>query len=198
MQPLPSMNGTPRPLTPAAPAGQGLSDERWEELAGTVTEVRTPQELFDDETLGQALRQLTMYGRSGLPVLSRDREHIRGWITRYGVLAALADSVEAADRRIEQAAVAADFAAADPEHQAHTPSTPLDGFAIVELSIGRNSPAAGRDIGDVSWPKGSVVVSLTQNGRPVPPRLDARIHAGERVVVLAPQRRGETPGVPTA
>ena len=60
----------------------GVTDEQWERLAGTVTDTRQPQELFSDETLEQALRQLTLYGPSGLPVLSDDREHLQGWITR--------------------------------------------------------------------------------------------------------------------
>ena len=50
-----------------------IPDELWESLAGPVTDTRQPQELFGDETLEQALRQLTLYGRHGLPVISNDR-----------------------------------------------------------------------------------------------------------------------------
>ena len=76
------------PITPA------FTDEQWARLAGTVTGTREPQELFSDETLEQALRQLTLYGPSGLPVLSEDREHVQGWITRHNILEALAQTVQ--------------------------------------------------------------------------------------------------------
>ena len=49
-----------------------------------------PQALFADETLEQALRQLTLYGHSGLPVVSHDGERLLGWITRQNVLGAIA------------------------------------------------------------------------------------------------------------
>ena len=74
-----------------------------------MTDTRQPQELFSDETLEQALRQLTLYGPAGLPVLSDDREHLQGWITRQNILDALTQTVQSSDQSIEQGAIAADF-----------------------------------------------------------------------------------------
>ena len=92
-----------QPLPPAAAAARldgshetasdqaGVTNEQWKRLAGAVTDTRHPQELYSDETLEQALRQLTLYGPSGLPVLADDREHVQGWITRHDILEALTE-----------------------------------------------------------------------------------------------------------
>src|SRR5205807_1371101 len=100
---------------------------RWDELGAVIGGTSDPQEVFEDETLEHALRQLTLHGSSGLPVLSGDREHLRGWITQQDVLAALAQSVATSEPSLEAGAVAADFGASDPERAAHRSSAPLDG-----------------------------------------------------------------------
>ena len=93
MQPLPPATAAARLDGPHDTASDqaGVTDEQWKRLAGAVTDTRRPQELFSDETLEQALRQLTLYGPSGLPVLSDDREHVQGWITRHDILEALTE-----------------------------------------------------------------------------------------------------------
>ena len=121
-----------------------------------MTDTRQPQELFGDETLEQALRQLTLYGDHGLPVISHDRQHLQGWITRHDVLHTLAENVSSSIREIEHGAIAADFAVPDPEALAHTPTTPLTGYEIVEITINPGSPALGRRVGNIAWPPGSL------------------------------------------
>ena len=188
MQPLPQLDDDPR-LLPSNELGAERSpipDEVWESLAGRVTDTRQPQELFGDETLEQALRQLTLYGPHGLPVISNDREHLQGWITRHDVLHTLAKSARASIREIEHGAIAADFAAPDPKTLAHTPSTPLTGYEIVEITINPQSPALRRPIGTIAWPPGSLIVAITDGQESVPPRNDTQLHAGERVILLAP------------
>jgi CIC family chloride channel protein len=91
-----------------------ITGDQWERLAGKVTDIRTPQELFSDETLEQALRQLTLYCPAGLPVLSDDRQQVQGWITREDILDALARTVRASEQSIERGALIAEFGAADP------------------------------------------------------------------------------------
>ena len=157
----------------------------WRDLGG-ATETRAPQELFEDETLAQALRQLTMYGHSGLPVLSADRRHLRGWLSRHGVLTALAETVATADQDTERGAVAADVGAEDPVRLAHRPGTPLHGYEIVEIRVDSDSPLVGRRLADLAWPPGSVVVARSERGELVAPRADAAVEPGERIVVLAP------------
>ena len=185
MRPVQTGNGLPR-LKPAGAHAPGSRTDELERLGAVVQVTRGPQELFEDETLGQALRQLTMHGRSGLPVLSADREYVRGWITRRDVLGALLDSVETAGLRIQAGAVAADFGTDDPERTARQSSAPLDGYEIVALSITRDSPAAGRRISDVSWPRGAMVVAVTEAGEMVPALRTTTLSPGERVVLLTP------------
>ncbi len=186
MQPL--ANGDRASASALAPSGRGgaATREPWGNFGSVISDISDPQELFEDETLEQALRQLTLYGSSGLPVLSEDREHLRGWITRHGVLAALAQSAQASDRSIEEGAVAADFGADDPEQRVHKASAPLDGYQIVEISIDPESPMAGRRLREISWPPGATVVAVIQNGQPTELGDDTTIHPGERIVVLAP------------
>jgi CIC family chloride channel protein len=187
---VPSGEG-PRLTTPANP---------WQDLGTVVADLRDPQELFGDETLEQALRQLTVYGRFGLPVLSKDRQHLRGWLTRHGVLAALASSIQTSEVEIERGAVAAEHGHDDPEQSAHTASTPLNDYEIVELTIAASSPAVGQTVEEISWPAGSLVVALSRDGEPVPARPATDVGAGDHVVLLAPTGRSvpasEAPDLP--
>ena len=89
-------------------------------------------------------------------------------------------------REIEHGAIAADFAARDPEALAHTPSTPLSGYEIVEITINPESPALGRPAGNIAWPPGSLIVGVTDGDESVPLRNDTELHAGERIILLAP------------
>jgi CIC family chloride channel protein len=164
----------------------GVTDEQWERLAGTVTDTRQPQELFSDETLEHALRQLALYGPSGLPVLSEDREHVQGWITRHNILDVLTQTVQSSEQSIERGAFAADFGADDPSLAAHRSSTPLTGYEIVEITVGANSPALGRRVDEISWPPGCLVVAVTERDAPVTSITDTILREGTRVLLLAP------------
>ena len=158
-----------------------------------MTDTRKPQELFGDETLEQALRQLTLYDHDGLPVVSHDRQHLRGWITRQDVLQTLATSVSSSAAEIEHGAVAADFAARDPEALAHTPSTPLSGYEIVEITITPESPALGRPAGNIAWPPGSLIVAISEGHEIVP---GSRRHRTPRRGTNHPPRTSRRPPQP--
>jgi chloride channel protein, CIC family len=188
MQPVAPLNGNAPLLSPgeAAEGAWSATDGRWSELAGTVSEVREPQELFGEETLEQALRQLTMYGHAGLPVLSDDRRHVQGWITRQGVLRALARNLQASSAAMRAGAVAADFGTDDPERTAFTPSTPLGGYEIVEIAIRPGSPALGLRPDQVEWPPGSVLVAVRRGDEIAAPTAGAPLAGGERLILLAP------------
>jgi chloride channel protein, CIC family len=188
MQPVASVDGAAQLLSSghAAEESWSAADDRWRELAGAVSEVRAPQELFGNETLEQALRQLTMYGHAGLPVLADDRRHVQGWITRQGVLRALARTLQASSTAIQEGAVAADFGADDPQQAAFTPSTPLDGYEILEIPIASGSPAIGRRPTDVRWPPGSVLVAVRQGDEIAAPTTAPALRGGERLILLTP------------
>jgi CIC family chloride channel protein len=152
---------------------------------GPVTLARRPQALFPEEALEQARRQLILYGRDGLPVLSREG-CLLGWITRADILRALATNLDASETEAQAGAAAAEFAVADPEAAAHTPSTPLRGYGTLELRIFPDSPALGRRVGEVDWPRGSIPVAVTQGREIHAAQPDLELQAGERVIVLAP------------
>ena len=194
MQPVPQLNGDTALLGPdeTSTEEEVAIDGLWERLVGPVTDTRQPQELFPDETLEQALRQLVLYGRDGLPVLSHDGRHLRGWITHHDVVRALSTSVSSATGEIEQGAVAADFGVDDPESRAHKPSTPLAGYEIIEITLGPESPAAGHRVGEIAWPPAARVVAVTEGRETVPPVSDTELRPGERVILLAPAARSRT------
>jgi CIC family chloride channel protein len=194
MQPVPPpaaaarLNGTQH-----AASDHAVPREQWERLAGAVTDTRQPQELFRDETLEQALRQLTLYGASGLPVLSNNREHVQGWITRHDILDALAQTVRSSDRSIDRGALAADFATDDPALAARRSSTPLTGYQIVEITIDTTSPALGRQVNDITWPPGCLVVAVTDREMRSSSSADPVLLDGERIVLLAPAAQDVLP-----
>ena len=167
----------------------GAAERPWADLIGAVADIRRPQALFADETLEQALRQLVLYGPAGLPVLSHDGERLLGWITRQNVLGAIAQRVGASAREIEQGALAGEYARPDAEARVHTPSTPLDGYELVEIVIGPHSPALGQRLDEVAWPPRTIAAAVTEGREIVAPRPDLELRVGERVVLLAPAAR---------
>ncbi|HEY5196286.1 MAG TPA: chloride channel protein [Solirubrobacteraceae bacterium] len=187
MQPLPGING--QFLLHSHPSdrqpGGAIDQRQLESQIGPVTDIHEPQELFGDETLEQALRQLTLYGRDGLPVISADREHLDGWITRDNVLQALVRNIRHSSQSIEQGAIAADFAAPNPTALAHAPSTPLDGCQILELTVSPDSPALGRRIDQLALPTGCRIIAITDGHESVARRADTTLQPGERVILLA-------------
>jgi CIC family chloride channel protein len=190
MQPLASLEGQPqRPGSDTAIEHAAIPVADWERLVGPVTLSRRPQVLFAEEDLEQARRQLVLYGRDGLPVLSHDGE-LRGWLTRADILKALATKLSSTEQQIEEGAEAAEFAVDDPAAAIHTPSTPLQGFEMLELRVFANSPARGRRVADIDWPAGAIVVAVTQGREVHAAHADLRLQPGERVIVLAPAERG--------
>jgi CIC family chloride channel protein len=164
----------------------GMSHEMLAMLVGPVSDVRDPQVLFDDEDLEQALRQLVLYGQDGLPVLSHDEHSLEGWVTREDVMRALIGRLQASAAEIERGAEAAEFAVNEPHKQVHVPGTPLDGYEILELTVGEQTPASGRLLGALAWPVGSSVVAVTEGDTLVAPRADIKLRPGGRVILLAP------------
>ncbi|MGH2883642.1 MAG: chloride channel protein [Solirubrobacteraceae bacterium] len=186
MQPLGGLDGGAQMSNGvAAVEWPAVQESPWERLVGPVTLRRRPQALFSEEDLEQARRQLVLYGRDGLPVVSRDGQ-LRGWLTRADVLKALTSKLSSGEDAIELGAAAAEFAVENPGAAIHTPSTPLRGYEILELRIHRDSPARGRRVAEIQWPPGCIVAAVTQGREIHAGRPDLELQAGERVIVLAP------------
>jgi CIC family chloride channel protein len=176
------MHPFPAPL--AAAAGPGGSDGRpapaGTSLPGPVTYRRDAQALFAGESLAQALRQLVVYGRDGLPVLSADGQRVQGWVTNNRVLQAVARQIHTSGAQTAQAQLAAEWALPDPE-----PPTPLRGYQIVEVAIPDGSAAAGRALGTITWPPGYTPVSVLHNRRMHDPDPGIALGPSDRVILLA-------------
>jgi len=186
---LPALPVPPGVTGPAghgrSPAGNGSAPDP-DTIPGLVTHRHDPQALFASESLSQALRQLEVYGRDGLPVISSDGQRVEGWVTGASVLRALARHVTGS-----QAAAAHAQAAADPEHgdaeaMLQHPPAPLPGYQVIEVTIPGDSPAAGRKLGDIPWPPAATLVSVLRGRRLRPPEGDITLSAGDRVSLLVP------------
>jgi len=193
MQPLPALARTDRHDPGHGVADTvSVSDAQWERLVGPVVDSRQVQVLFADESLAQALRQLVLYGHAGLPVLSNDSHDLLGWVTRQGVLRTVSNKLHESAAEIERGALSADFTDHDPEAIAHTPSSPLDGYKIVEIAISPGTPAANKQVSEIPWPAQSRVVAATRGREIVPLHSDTRLQAGERVILLTPNSQNAT------
>lgn len=187
----PFRRALPVPPDSAGPAhgasGNGNhSGPRPEALPGPVTYRKDPQALFASESLGQALRQLEVYGRDGLPVLSADGQQIQGWATSASVLRALARQISGAGDDAAHAQAAADWDHDTPASSAAHPSAPLPGYQLIEITITGSSPAAGQKVGDVLWPPAGVPVSVLRGTRLRPPDRHITLAPGDRVRLLVP------------
>jgi CIC family chloride channel protein len=171
---LPAANGK-------AGAGEHLGETA---LRGRVTYRHDVQTLFASESLGQALRQLAVYGRDGLPVVSADSRTLEGWVTNNGVLRAIANRVAGTAAQTTQAQAAADWEHEDAQAVREHPSVPLRGYYVAEIVIAPDSPAAGRKLRDVSWPTASIPVSVLRRGSLRRPHRDLTLAVGDRVSLL--------------
>src|SRR5271169_3934650 len=169
-----AMHPFPAPLTLAAgpPGPPGAPSPDPAPPPGPVTHRHHPQILFAGESLTQALRQLELYGRDGLPVISADGQHLQGWITSQNILQAVARHMHAAPGQ---------------------PPDPLPGYQILEITISASSPAAGQALGDTTWPPGWIPVTILDNHTLRDPDPDITLAPGDRVNLLAREPHNPQP-----
>ncbi len=162
-------------------------------ITGAVTQSTRPQSLMADESLQQAMRQLAIYGRLGLPVLSADRSRLVGWVTSADVLKALAERVTVTNAEAGERALAAQIGDEDPLSAAESPSDPLEGYSIVVIDSGDDLDAVGRPFYAIELPPGSRLVAVVHaaGDLQVPKREDV-FHRGDELVVLRADREGDT------
>ena len=183
------------PLTtaPGPPGGPGPTRPA---LPGPVTHQGHPQVLFASESLGQALRQLELYSRDGLPVVSADGRHLQGWITSQNVLQAVARRMHATPGATAQAQPAAEPVLPGRPAAPREAPAPLHGYQILEITIPAGSPAAGQTLGDTSWPPGWVPVSVLDNHALRDPDPGITLAPGDRISLLVPEPRSPGPARP--
>ncbi|PRZ44344.1 CIC family chloride channel protein [Antricoccus suffuscus] len=167
------------------------SNAALERLLGPVTHTREPQALFANDSLAQALRQLVLYGRDGLPVLSTDGQHLDGWVNNQNVLRTVARRLAADEPDIAAAQRSAEWADPHAGDAEHDRGTQLAGYKIVEHTLAADTPASGRALSEIAWPPGHLPVSVLHQRRLVAPDPRLRLSAGDRISVLTPIEPGE-------
>ncbi len=163
-------------------------------LPGTVSYQRDPQAVFAAESLAQTMRQLDVYGRDGLPVISADGGRVEGWITNDSVLRAVAREIGSSPGRAAANGTGkADGKGTAPQHAAGgaaaEPPSPLPGYRVLEVAVGPDSPAAGKELGTVAWPPGYIPVSVLRRDSLQEPDPGWTLEPGDRVSLLVPASR---------
>lgn len=166
----------------------GDTERDWTALLGPVTRVREPQALFANDSLAQALRQLVVYGRDGLPVIDTEARHVQGWLTNQNVMRAVGAHFTDAKPDVVASHRVAEWADPEAKTAEHDPRSELDGYCIVEHTLASDSAAAGRTLGELDWPAGHFPVSVIHQ-RQLVDADDAtiRLDPGDRINVLTPK-----------
>jgi chloride channel protein, CIC family len=174
------------PLTTVPILGEQASLPDPGPLPGPVTGQRRPQVLFAGESLTQALRQLALYGRDGLPVLAADGQHLQGWLTSQNVLQAVQRRISTSRAAATRAQLAAEWARPDPKAALREPPDPLPGYQLLEITVTAGSPAVGRKLGATTWPAGCIPVSVLDSHTLRDPDPAITLAPGDRINVLTP------------
>ncbi len=168
-------------------AGRGGNAERdWTTLLSPVTRVRQPQALFANDSLAQALRQLVLYGRDGLPVIDTEARHVQGWLTNQNVLRAVDAYLADVQPDIAASHKAAEWADPRTATAEHDPHSQLAGYQIVEHTLAPDSDAVGRLVGELELPTGHFPVSVLHNRQLVDADAGVVLAAGDRINILVP------------
>lgn len=155
-------------------------------LFGPVARTTEPQALFANDSLAQALRQLVLFGRDGLPVLATDGQHLQGWITNQNVLQSVAKQLAAAEPGVTAGQRASEWADPHAAGAQHDRGAGLQGYRIVEHVLVESSAASGRHLGDITWPPGHLPVSVLHRHRLVEPDPQLQLSVGDRISILTP------------
>jgi chloride channel protein, CIC family len=190
-----AMHPLPVPL-PAGPEPSGQQTAGDPALPGPVTGRLSPQVLFATESLTQAVRQLELYGRDGLPVIADDGQHIEGWITSHNVLQAIARHICAAQAGGPQTQTAAGPVLLGPHDQMPKAPAPLGSYQLLEVTIQDGSPAVGQPLGGIAWPPGYVPVTVLDHGTLRDADPGTILAPGGRVSLLAPAAGNPEPSHP--
>jgi chloride channel protein, CIC family len=158
----------------------------WATELGPVTRVRQPQALFANDSLAQALRQLVLYGRDGLPVIDTEARRVQGWLTNQDVLRAVGNHLAAAYPDIAASHQAAEWADPKAARAEHDPRSQLSGYRIVEHTLTPESVAVGHAVAELEWPPGHFPVSVIHDRQLMDADVAVRLNPGDRINILVP------------
>ncbi|MBX7234952.1 MAG: chloride channel protein [Caldilineales bacterium] len=140
----------------------------------TVGEVCTRQVLtaFPDESIGEALRRMSVRDVGRLPVVARDDpRHLLGVLRRTDMIRAYDVALarrEAVRHRAQQVRLGA-----------------MGRVHVEEMRIEQGSPCAGVRVSDMAWPRECVIASVRRGSQLLIPRGDTVLQAGDVLAVVA-------------
>ena len=157
---------------------------------GPATSRDDPQALFASESLAQALRQLEVYGRDGLPVISADGRRVEGWITSATVLRALARQITGTRTAAAEAQAAADGDCREEAEALPHPPTPLAGYEVAEITVTAARPSPGGNCTRSRGRRPAFPCHCCADVRLGPPDPGITLAEGDRVGLLIPTPPG--------
>jgi hypothetical protein len=107
-------------------------------------------------------------------------------------------AVSGAPGEAAQAQAAAGWDHGDAQDTLSRPPGPLPGYQVIETTIADGSAAAGRKLGDVTWPPASTPVSVLRGRQLRPPHPGSDLVPGDRVSLLIPALQNPPPPPPGA
>ncbi len=127
---------------------------------------------YPDESIGEALRRMSVRDIGRLPVVARDNpRRLLGVLRRSHVIRAydVALTKRAAQR-----------------HQAQQLRLgSMSGLDVVELPVKAEAPCAGQRVSQVQWPRDCVIASIRRGHQMLIPHGDTVLHSGDVLVVVA-------------
>ena len=124
---------------------------------------------------------------------------MQGWLTSQNVLQAVARLISAAQVGFAPPRPAAGPGRPGRPGQPGQPDdlrrapTPLGGYTVLEIAILAGSPAAGRKLGDITWPPGCVPVSVQDTRALRDPDPGITLAPGDHVSLLARTQQNTQP-----
>ncbi len=150
------------------------SQKGTEENALTVGDVCTRELLvaYPDETMGAALRRMSIRDVGRLPVVARDNPRkLLGILRRT-------DLVRAYNIALTRRAAL--------RHRAHQIRlSTYEGIRVEEVTVQPGAPCAGRRIRDVAWPRDCVITTIRRGRQVIIPNGNTVLQAGDVVVAVA-------------
>jgi CIC family chloride channel protein len=154
--------------------------EQWAKTAVSETCTRDLMVVYQDETIGQALRRMGTRDVGRLPVVDRNRpENLVGWLRRADLLHAYSVALE---RR------------AAMRHRAHSillGATSDRHIQVVEVAIEEGAACVDKRIKEVTWPRDCIISSLRIGRTVIIPHGNTILRPGNVLVVVVEGEAGE-------
>jgi CIC family chloride channel protein len=153
---------------------RAVSDHKGDASELKVSEIATQSvvTVYPDETVGVALRRMAPRDISRLPVVSRDDpRQLMGMVRRNDIVRAYEVGVtRQEDTRLMTS---------------KSRIQEVSGFETIEMRIEHGSVSDGKKLGEVSWPREVVVVSVRRGRTSMIPRGSLVLKAGDDIVLLS-------------